>query len=207
MNINFTRALPVAALLYGSSLMAAPKIKVQNIQTGGTGCPAGTVTQSVSQDKQAFTLIFDEFFVELAGRRPMQRRNCQIDLTLKVPSGWQFSIATFDYRGYAYLERGVEATQTAYYYFQGGQTSGMFETRIGGNRDFDDVYQVTDTLGIASLVWSPCGASRNMQINTDLRLKKRSPRSNAYGYMSTDSIDGQFRTQYWFRFGTRWRRC
>ena len=199
--------LPLSFLAFGGTSYSAPSLKIKKIQTGGTGCPNGTVTTSISNDQQAFTLIFDEFFVELAGRRPSQRRACQIDLTMKVPAGWSYSIGTFDYRGYAYLEPGVQATQTAMYYFQGGSNSPTFTTRFGGNQEFDDVYSVRDTIAIAAAVWSPCGVNRNLQIKTDLRLERRNRRSDAYGYISTDSIDGEVSTKYYYKFWWQWRKC
>lgn len=204
--------LLAAPLVFSGSAQAEGpnpnEVWVESIQAGGTGCPAGTYTQSISDDRQAFTLIFDEFFVELAGRRPVQRKNCQIDLALHVPNGWQFSIASFDYRGYAYLEPGIDAVQTAYYYFQGQGNSPTFYTQIGdGSSEFDDIYTISDTIGIESVVWSPCGATRNLQINTDLRVQRRNRRSQAYGYLSTDSIDGEFQTRHSWRFGFYWRPC
>ena len=199
--------LPFCALALGAPAMGQ-NLQIRNIQSGGTGCPAGTVTTSISNDKQAFTVIFDEFFVELAGRRPSQRRSCQLDLTMRVPAGWSFSIGQFDYRGYAFLEPGVTATQTAFYYFQGdGANSRVFRTDLRGSngKEFDDIYQLTDTIGLNAVVWSPCGANRNLQIKTDLRLQKRN--RAAYGYISTDSIDGEFRNVHQYKFYWQWRRC
>ncbi len=34
----------------------------------------------------------------------------------------------------------------------------------------DQDYQIRDTLGINTVVWSPCGAVRSLNINADLRL-------------------------------------
>ena len=201
------KALLPLGLLALSAPSYSQSLKIKKIKTGGTGCPNGTVTTSISNDQKAFTLIFDEFFVELAGRRPSQRRACQIDLTMKVPAGWSYSIGRFDYRGYGYLEPGVQGTQTALYYFQGSGQSDVFTTRFGGNREFDDIYTVSDTIGINAMVWSPCGVNRNLQIKTDLRLQRRNSRSNAYGYLSTDSLDGEFKTKHKYKFWWQWRRC
>ena len=67
------------------------------------------------------------------------------------------------------------------------------------NRD----YQIRDTLGISSVVWSPCGMQRALNINTQIRLSANNAASR--GLITTDSIDGQLKTLY--RYGLTWQRC
>jgi hypothetical protein len=47
------------------------------------------------------------------------RANCQLNINLQYPSGFQYSILGTDYRGYAALGPGVTGTQSATYYFSG----------------------------------------------------------------------------------------
>ena len=218
--------LPLSFMAFAGVAMAdspdADEVYIKNLVTGGSGCPNGTVTESISDDRQAFTLIFDEFYAEVYDGKKMDTRFCQINLTLHVPSGWQYSLATFDYRGYAYLEEGAAATQRASYYFTGDGQTTTFQTAIEHDGyDFDDIYQISDTIGMASVVWSPCGAERALNVKTQLQLtNKYHPRNNpdayhkrrnrrgvkgAYGYMSTDSADGHI--EQVIRFGLWWRRC
>jgi hypothetical protein len=47
------------------------------------------------------------------------RINCQLNINLKYPSGFQYSVLGTDFRGYTYLDAGVTGVQSANYYFSG----------------------------------------------------------------------------------------
>jgi hypothetical protein len=69
------------------------------------------------------TLIFDSYYAEMgSGISPSAaRRNCQLNIALHYPAGFQYSIFSADYRGYADLDAGVNGTQSSLYYFSGSQ--------------------------------------------------------------------------------------
>ena len=48
-----------------------------------------------------------------------QRVNCQLNLNLEYPSGWQYSILQTTFRGYVAIDAGVSGLQQATYYFSG----------------------------------------------------------------------------------------
>lgn len=177
-------------------------VKVSKISYAGSGCPAGSVAENLSADFKAFTLIFDSYFAEVGpGSEFSQRRkNCQINVDLEFPQGWSFTIADIDYRGYAYLERGVSGLQKATYYFQGQRQSANKGTQFFG--PFEGDYHARDTVGLGANIWSPCGARRALNINTQVRLEN-SQDSLAKGLLTTDSIDGTFET----KFSLQWKKC
>lgn len=192
-----------AILVSGSLFAQAPSsVTIRNISYNGSGCPIGSVAQNVSPDNKAFTLTFSDYIAEVGPGIDLNasRKNCQLTVDLQFPSGWQFAIATFDYRGYASLDSGVEGTQKSSYYFQGMGQTGNFQTTYRGPRDAD--YQFRDTIGLASMVWSPCGATRALNINTQVRVSNRA-NPNGRGLMTTDSIDGAVVHKY----GMMWRQC
>jgi Domain of unknown function (DUF4360) len=47
------------------------------------------------------------------------RKNCQINLDLRYPSGFTYSVLNTQFRGYADLAAGVTGVQSATYYFSG----------------------------------------------------------------------------------------
>jgi hypothetical protein len=49
-----------------------------------------------------------------------ERVNCQLNIDLEYPSGFQYSSLSTEFRGYAGLDSGVTGTQEATYYFSGG---------------------------------------------------------------------------------------
>ena len=107
--MNMTKSLAAmgSLLLSGSLFATAPsgEITINDINYNGSGCPIGTVAQNVSDDNKAFTVIFSDYIAEAGDGISLRdgRKNCQLTLSLSVPQGWQYSIASFDYRGFAFL--------------------------------------------------------------------------------------------------------
>ncbi|KAJ3409932.1 hypothetical protein HDV05_004154 [Chytridiales sp. JEL 0842] len=174
------------------------KVFIESLTYGGSGCPQGTVSRNFNADKTAFTLIFDEYVASIGAGVPLtdSRKNCQLNIGLRVPQGWQYSIATIDYRGYMDLDGGVKGTQSAIYYFQGEVAEARKETDFWGPRT--ESYTIRDSFGLQSLVWSPCGAAANVNIKSAISLTGRGS-----GLLTTDSIDGKVKQIY----GIQWRRC
>jgi len=123
-------------LALGALAMAAPvaepmpqnapsgnEVEIQAVTYGGTGCPDKTVQGILSDDKTTMTLSFDAYTVQSGPNIPAteRRKFCQLQLKLKYPAGFQYSIFGADYRGYASLEKGVEGTAQGTYYFSGQQ--------------------------------------------------------------------------------------
>lgn len=186
----------------------AAQVYVESITAGGTGCPGGTdprngtVRYDLSESRDAFTMIFDEYFVEAGPgiSRRGNRKACNINLNLHIPQGWSWSVGSVDYRGYAFLDRNVVGTQTATYYFQGEQLQVDPTTTFYG--PMDQNYRVTDKFGFASTVWSPCGDTRSLNILTNMRVNN-TRNKNGFGFLQTDTADGKLEAKLLFQ----WRRC
>lgn len=165
----------------------------------GSGCPAGTAAVAVSPDNKAFTVTYSDYLAQVGvGSRPTDaRKNCQLSLAMHVPQGFTYAIASVDYRGYAYLERGATSTQKASYYFQGSPDTSTRTHQYNGA--YDDNWQATDTTDIAALVYAPCGELRNFNINTELRVSAgTSDPTKTTSFMAMDSTDGDVATTYHF---------
>jgi hypothetical protein len=177
-------------------------VRIRDITYAGSGCPAGSVGADVAGDLSAFTLLFDQYQAQVGPGIPMaqKRKNCQINLRLDIPNGWSYSLFTVDTRGYVSLEPGVRALQQSLYYFQGQMRTGRLQTVVFGPADRN--YVARDQIKIENQVWSPCGASRSLNINTEVRVDN-SAAPFRQGMMTVDSIDGQFKQIY----GVKWRRC
>jgi len=199
-----TVSMPMAFASYGGSALAdVPSyVRIVGITYAGSGCPAGTVGNNVSPDFQAFTLLFDQYQA-LAGPGvsfSQKRKNCQVNVSMDIPSGWSYTLFTVDTRGYVSLQPGVRAMEQSTYYFQGQSLTGRQQTIVYGPTDRN--YQAKDQLTLENQVWSPCGAVRSLNINTEVRVDN-SAAPNNQGMMTVDSIDGHFKLIY----GLRWRRC
>lgn len=67
------------------------------------------------------TLIYDAYVASIGPGVAVteKRKNCQLNVDLYYPGGFQFSIFSADYRGYAALDKSVTGTQRSTYYFSG----------------------------------------------------------------------------------------
>jgi hypothetical protein len=169
----------------------------------GTGCPPGSAEVTVSPDNKAFTVTYSAFTAQAGlGTKPTDfRRNCQLALNVHVPQGYTFAIAGADYRGYAHLESGAAGTETANYYFQGEPQSTRIQHGFAGPMDSD--WERTDSVGIASLSYLPCGELRYLNVNTELRVDKGSSNPKTTSFLTMDSTDGSIETVY----HVAWKKC
>jgi hypothetical protein len=183
-------------------------ITIKTIDALGTGCPVGSYSANLSPDKKAFTLSFSEFVAEVGPGIPLSaaRKNCSVTLTLSVPAGWQYSIGTFNYRGFMDLAAKVRADHSTSYFFQGTGETGTFTATTTGPVVKDFVY--TDKIGLASVyipdTWSPCNVDRALTINPSIRLTKLTgAASDVQSLITNDTVDGEINQV----FGLAWRRC
>ncbi|EAU80661.2 hypothetical protein CC1G_08268 [Coprinopsis cinerea okayama7 len=184
----FNKLFPVATVL--SSLLAladgAPQLlpgpwivpgpadfKVTNFSVIGTGCPPGSVYSFLGPDRNAFTVVFNEYYVEVGqdgGGIPAarNRRNCRLSFGVDVASA--------DYRGYYQLDDRVAASQNLAYYCRGFQCT--FVGRLVQSttrRDFvgpldGAEYTYHDAFDLLVINNSPCGGETVLNVQSELRV-------------------------------------
>ncbi|KAF2875863.1 hypothetical protein BDV95DRAFT_626260 [Massariosphaeria phaeospora] len=181
----------------------AGMVKIRGITYGGNGCPQGTMSNQISADRSTVTLIFDSYIASIGPGVALaeQRKNCQLNVDIEYPGGFQFSILSADYRGYASLEKGVTGTMKSTYYFSGQQDQSSTEYSFVGPLTGD--YLKHDQAESTSIVWSPCGANGMLNINSQVRLATSSSASKATGILTNDSTDLKF-TQVVY---VQWQKC
>ncbi|HLE09765.1 MAG: hypothetical protein A2504_11390 [Bdellovibrionales bacterium RIFOXYD12_FULL_39_22] len=185
------------ALFVGSAM--ADDISLGEPGYGGTGCPQGSASATLSPDGKELSIIFDQFVVEAGGatRRSIGRKSCNVSIPVHVPGGFSISLIDADYRGYVMLPRSASATFTAEYFFA-GQRGPMFSKVFSGPTDTD--YTLEDTLGIFANVWSACGTDVNLRVNASMRVMTR---LNQEALATVDSADFSAGIVYRIAF----RRC
>ena len=176
------------------------QVYVRGITYGGSGCPAGTVAANVSFDASAFDLMFDSFVAEAGPGVPLSesRKVCTINLDLAVPQGWSYTVNSVQTRGFASLDAGTSATQMNRYYFQGSASTAPFRSTMYGPLARD--YSFTDQLGLSNQVWSPCGASRSLNLAVEARVQASGGRR---ALLTVNEVDGGYSRRYFLAF----KRC
>jgi hypothetical protein len=196
------KILAIAALLIGSSFAGAAyadDIALGQPGYGGTGCPDGSASVTLSPDAKSLSILFDEYYVEAGGstNKSLDRKSCNIAIPVHVPQGLSVSILTIDYRGYNSLPSGARSVFNVEYFFA-GQRGPTFSKTFNGSLDKD--YLITNKLQASALVWSKCGADVNLRTNSSIRVQTK---QNKEALATVDSQDVNAAIVYQLQ----WKKC
>ncbi|HRI67906.1 MAG TPA: DUF4360 domain-containing protein [Polyangium sp.] len=176
------------------------KVSITSISYGGTGCPQGTVASSLSTDRKSLTLIFDSY---IASSGPgvastESRKNCQLNINLKIPNTFNYAVSTVDFKGYVQLPAQKTATHRFTTYFQGGTKQAFASVLLAGPASKD--YLSRATIATNAMTWMPCGSVVPMTINPQVQLAGTSTHA---AQITKDSIDGKVK----MILGLQYRPC
>lgn len=196
------KTLAIAALLIGGSfagLAQADDIALGEPGYGGTGCPDGSASVTLSPDQKSLSIIFDEYFVEAGGatNKSFDRKSCNIAIPVHVPQGLSVSILNIDYRGYNNIPSGAKTTFAVEYFFAGAKGP-TFNKSFNG--PLDDDYLINNKLQASALVWSACGADVNLRTNSSIRVQTK---QNKEALATVDSQDVSAAIVYQLQ----WKQC
>ncbi len=166
---------------------------------GGTGCPGGSVSATLSPDAKSLSLLFDSYLVEAGGDtgKSFDRKSCNVAIPVHVPQGLSVSILAIDYRGYNNIPSGANSQFSVEYFFAGTRGP-TFSRRFNGPVDAD--YLIQNRLTAQAIVWSACGADVNLRTNSSIRVTTR---ANRQAMATVDSEDVSAAIIYQLQ----WRRC
>ena len=166
---------------------------------GGTGCPGGSVSATLSPDAKSLSLLFDSYAVEAGGStgKSFDRKSCNVAIPVHVPQGLSISILAIDYRGYNNIPSGANSQFSVEYFFAGSRGP-TFSRRFNGPVDAD--YLIQNRLTASAIVWSACGADVNLRTNSSIRVTTR---ANRQALATVDSEDVSAAIIYQLQ----WRQC
>jgi hypothetical protein len=166
---------------------------------GGTGCPAGSVSATLSPDATSLSLLFDGYQVEAGGEtgKKFDRKSCNIAIPVHVPQGYAVSVLAIDYRGYNNVPAGANSQFNVEYFFAGvrGPT---FSKVFNGPKDED--YLIHNELTAQTVVYSACGADVNLRTNSSIRVTTK---NNVQALATVDSQDVSAAIVYQLQ----WKQC
>ncbi len=166
---------------------------------GGTGCPAGTVSVTLSPDAKSLSLLFDQYQVAVGGQtgKSFDRKSCNIAIPVHVPQGMSVSVLKIDFRGFNQLPRSATSQFNVEYFFAG--TRGPSFKRVFRGPLAED-YLISNKLTVETIVWSGCGADVNLRTNSSMRVQTV---GNTEAMSSIDSEDVNAGIIYQLQ----WRSC
>ena len=192
-------------LLCSALLLSAPAFATHNDISlgepgyGGTGCPDGTVSVTLSPDQKSLSLLFDQYQVSVGGDtgKGFDRKSCNIAIPVHVPQGLSVSILKIDFRGFNHLPTSATSEFNVEYFFAGTKGPAFRRTFKGV---LDEDYLINNELTAEAIVWSGCGADVNLRTNSSMRVKTV---SNREAMASIDSEDVNAAIIYQLQ----WRDC
>lgn len=166
---------------------------------GGTGCPGGSVSATLSPDAKSLSLLFDAYAAEAGGDtgKTFDRKSCNVAIPVHVPQGLAISILAIDYRGYNNVPVGANSQFNVEYFFAGTRGP-TFRRTFRGPKDED--YLIHNELTAQSIVWSACGADVNLRTNSSIRV---STTGNKQALATVDSEDVSAAIIYQLQ----WKQC
>lgn len=190
-------ALALAAGISGAA--QAEDITLGEPGYGGTGCPGGSVSATLSPDQTSLSLLFDGYIVEAGGDtgKKFDRKSCNIAIPVKVPQGISVSIISIDYRGYNNFPAGADSQFNVEYFFAGARGP-TFTKKFVGPKDED--YLIQNQLTAQTVVWSKCGADVNLRTNSSIRVNTK---NNQQALATVDSQDVSAAIVYQLQ----WKQC
>lgn len=204
-SVVFMGGLVASLLTVGSGVATTPPeqadapagITVEVVTVNGSGCPAGTGTATTSQGGSSLTVTSPQYYAWTgeSASSPDSRKNCQLSLRVHRPLGWTYAVDRVESTGFAYLVAGASAVSRVSHYFQG--TAATTAAARTFTAPAADGWQSTDRVEVAALVYAPCDADRNLNINTELRVSGDTG-SSVTGFLVRHPVT---------TVGLSWKRC
>lgn len=191
----------VAALLV--TLSAKAQISLGSPIYGGTGCPAGTASVSLTEDQQTMSILFDGFVAQAptAQGATFDRKSCNLRIPVRVGPGYQVALIAFDYAGFAAIPNGGRGQFEARYAYVGQARPAIFRKSFMGPQVNN--YSLKNELISTSVDWTPCSTGKDLMLTVDANVLAMSNNRMDATQLSIDSVDVQTGLLYKYQI----RRC
>ncbi|MEQ1723301.1 MAG: DUF4360 domain-containing protein [Pseudobdellovibrio sp.] len=178
--------LTVAILALGLSAQAQIRLGVPAY--GGTGCPSGTASVSLTDDQSILSVLFDAFVAQAPlNGASFDRKSCNLRIPVSVGPGYQVALIAFDYRGFAAIPNGGRGSFEARYAYVGQRRPAIFRKNFAAGRA--DNYSLKNELISTSIDWTPCSTGRDLMMTVDANILAVTNSAQQATNVSIDSVD------------------
>lgn len=177
----------VAILALG--LAAEAQIQLGVPAYGGTGCPSGSASVSLTEDMQTLSVLFDSFVAQAptAQGAVFDRKSCNLRIPVRVGPGYQVALIAFDYSGFAAIPSGGRGTFEARYAYVGQRRPAIFRKTFASG--IIDNYSLKNELISTSVDWTPCSTGRDLMMTVDANILAQTNAARQASNVSIDSVD------------------
>ncbi|WP_299588858.1 DUF4360 domain-containing protein [uncultured Microbulbifer sp.] len=110
-----------SSILAKSILIDGQQIEIGEIAVNGTGCPAGSVTATATDDNKNIAILFSRYSAVTNSTSPIASSDCNLALPLSVEPGFSVGILDIDWRGTVFSAPGSHINFHREYFFSGNQ--------------------------------------------------------------------------------------
>jgi hypothetical protein len=143
-----------------------------NLSYGGTGCPAGSISSSLSTDRSRLILKPSAFVVQVGqvGLVPgpsklFDRKSCSIAIPIDVPPGYQVALGV-DINGFAHVESGSANIQSESFTAGSRDLPKKLAFKAGTSKEF----KISDSSAVANK-FSDCGQDAILRLSSSLMIR------------------------------------
>ena len=179
--------LSIAILALGLSAQAQIRLGIPAY--GGTGCPAGTASVSLTDDQSILSVLFDQFVAQAPTPQgaSFDRKSCNLRIPVSVGPGFQVALIAFDYRGFAAIPNGGRGNFEARYSYVGQLRPAIFRKSFQAGRA--DNYSLKNELISTTIDWSPCSTGKDLMLTVDANVLAMTNSMQQAAQVSVDSVD------------------
>ncbi|CAO2649192.1 Nn.00g101410.m01.CDS01 [Neocucurbitaria sp. VM-36] len=186
----------------------AGAVSLVSLEVGldGDGCKPGEVGVALAGDNSALTIIFDNFKAADGPKAgsTSTRAFCRVNIGMSSPD-WAFDISSADFRGYVYVEKGVEASLVSRWKWidkSGNDMKGKGNIQKKVTGPFEDDFLLHKDGELSDNEASAC-QKKDERIQISLSATVSAGTSKANGYVQGGSADAGFGEI----LNLSWRKC
>lgn len=198
--------IAVAACLDPANVTAAGpdprQVSIQSVHYRGSACPSDSVDAWLSGDATTITITFDSYTASVGSGIPETeaRKYCKLNIDIRHPQGWTYTIDALDSMGYVRLTDGATGTQKTVLSLDWSDESGASRSRFEG--PLTENYLTHQALSFTTLVPMVCD-STGAVLTVDTQARMDADGGAGQGEMTAGQADGKVT----HILGLKWIKC
>lgn len=177
----------------GSAFPAGLEVGIPEF--AGNGCPAASATVYMGDSADDIFMFFHQYVAKAGGasKKSLVRKSCSVAIPITIPAGIKVGLYNLNYFGDKVIPKGGKGQLKLEQFFVGQQGVTTVKTFAGKS---DSSFIVGEVENTVSTIWTKCGESSNLRINSSLLVK-----TNAKQEETILKMDGLL------AFGLIWEAC
>lgn len=163
-------------------------IIIGEVGFAGSGCPEGTLVHEMNLSKNEITFRFDSFNAFVGGNQAkrLDRKTCSFAIPVTLPVGYKMASSKLKILGEAILPKKTTLKFTTEMFLPSAKGERIISNISGEGEKKIEFSHKPDPL-----LWTPCGGSTTLRVNTSMLLKANSEKDPAEASLNSEEVDGK----------------